>query len=118
MKEEFGMYQNRVVLCVSNAYEKKYYLNPDFSSLPSAIQDELKVMCVLFTEDVGGLLSLVFEEDGTLIFEVSADEEDLLYDDIGSALKIKQLQQTKKELLESLEMFFKVFFLGEDFVED
>lgn len=112
------MYQERVVLCVSNAYEKKYYLNPDFTSLPSAIQDELKIMCVLFTEDVGGLFSLVFEEDGTLMFEVSADEGDLLYDDVGSALKIKQLQQTKAELLQSLEMFFKVFFLGEDLMEE
>ena len=112
------MYQEKVVLCVSNAYEKKYYLNPDFSSLQQTIQDELKVMCVLFTEDVGGLLSLVFEEDGTLVFEVSSAEEDLLYDDIGSALKIKQLQQTKSELLQSLEVFFKVFFLGEDFSEE
>ena len=112
------MYQEKVVLCVSNAYEKKYYLNPDFSSLPQTIQDELKVMCVLFTEDVGGLLSLVFEEDGTLVFEVSSAEEDLLYDDIGSALKIKQIQQTKSELLQSLEVFFKVFFLGEDFSEE
>ena len=52
------MYQEKVVLCVSNAYEKKYYLNPDFSSLPQTIQDELKVMCVLFTEDVGGRQAL------------------------------------------------------------
>lgn len=112
------MYQERVILCVSNSYEKKFYINPDFSSLPQSVQDELKIMCVLFTEDVGGLLSLVFEEDGTLVFEVSADEGDLLYDDIGSALKIKQLQQTKRELLESLELFFKVFFLGGEFSED
>lgn len=112
------MYQDRVVLCASNAYEKKYYLNPDFSQLPSTIQDELKIMCVLFTEDIGGILSLVFEEDGTLVFEVSSDEGDLLYDDIGSPLKIKQLQQTKRELLESLELYFKVFFLGEEFTEE
>ena len=112
------MYQDRIVLCVSNAYEKKYYFNPDFTQLPQSIQDELKIMCVLFTEDIGGILSLVFEEDGTLLFEVSADEGDLLYDEIGSALKIKQLQHTKKELLESLELFFKVFFLGEEFLEE
>lgn len=24
------MYQDKVTLCGSNAYEKKYYLNPDF----------------------------------------------------------------------------------------
>ena len=28
------MYQDKVTLCGSNAYEKKYYLNPDFSGLP------------------------------------------------------------------------------------
>lgn len=112
------MYQNKIVLCAANAYEKKYYLNPDFSALPSDVKDELKIMCVLFTEDVGGILSLVFEEDGTLCLEVTADENDLLYDEIGSGLKIKEIQTTKRELLESLELFYKVFFLGEDFVED
>lgn len=112
------MYQDRVVLCASNAYERKYYINPDFSALPSAIQDELKVMSVLFTEEVGGVLSLIFEEDGSLSFEVAANEEDLLFDEIGSALKVKQLQQTKQELLEALEMYYRVFFLGEDIVEE
>ena len=108
------MYEGRVVLCVSNAYEQKYYLNEDFEGLPKTIKDELKIMCVLYTEDVGGILSLVFEEDGTLVFEVNADEGDLLYDEIGSVLLIKKLQEDKKELLESLELYFKVFFLGED----
>ena len=32
---------------------------------------------------------------------------------IGSVLKIKQLQSEKRELLESLEMYYRVFFLGE-----
>lgn len=108
------MYEGRVVLCVSNAYEQKYYLNEDFEGLPKSIKNELKIMCVLYTEDVGGILSLVFEEDGTLVFEVNSDEGDLLYDEIGSVLLIKKLQEDKKELLESLELYFKVFFLGED----
>ncbi len=108
------MYEDRVVLCVSNAYEQKYYLNEDFEALPKSIRDELKIMCVLYTEDVGGILSLVFEEDGTLVFETNSDEGDLLYDEIGSVLLIKKLQEDKKELLESLELYFKIFFLGED----
>ena len=52
------MYQDQVVLCGASAYEQKYYLNEDFKSLPSQVQDELKIMCVLFTEDVGGILTL------------------------------------------------------------
>lgn len=108
------MYEERVVLCASNAYEQKYYLNEDFAALPQAVRDELKVMCVLYTEDVGGVLSLVFEEDGTLVFEVNADEGDLLFDEIGSVLLIKRLQEEKRELLAALELYFRVFFLGED----
>ena len=102
------MNQEEVVLCGSSAYTKKYYLNPDFQKLPQGIQDELKLMCVLYTEDVGGTLTLKFDEDGELIFETAADEGDLLYDEIGSVLKVKQLQNTKQELLESLEMYYKV----------
>ena len=71
------MKQEEVVLCGSSAYTKKYYLNPDFQKLPQGIQDELKLMCVLYTEDVGGTLTLKFDEDGELIFETAADEGDL-----------------------------------------
>ena len=108
------MYQDRVVLCGASAYEKKYYLNEDFKALPQQIQDELKIMCVLFTEDIGGVLTLVFDEEGNLLLEVTANEGDLLYDDIGSELKIRQIRKEKAELLQSLELYYKVFFLGED----
>lgn len=112
------MYQEDIVLCGSSAYTQKYYLNEDFQGLPEAIRDELKIMCVLYTEDIGGTLTLKFDEDGNLYFETAADEGDLLYDDIGSVLKIKQLQSTKAELLESLETYYKVFFLGEDWEDE
>lgn len=108
------MYQGNIVLCGSSAYEQKYYLNENFEGLPQAIKDELKIMCVLFTEDVGGILTLMFEEDGTLVFQTEAEEGDLLYDEIGSVLLVKKLQQEKQELMESLELYFKVFFLNED----
>ncbi len=105
------MYQDEVVLCGANAYEKKYYLNPDFDQLPQSVKDELKIMCVLFTEDVGGMLELFFDEDGELSFRVDSDDGDLLYDEIGSALKIKQLQAEKRELFEELNLFYSTFFL-------
>ncbi len=111
------MYQDTIVLCASSAYEQKYYLNEDFEGLPQKIKDELKIMCVLFTEDVGGILTLSYEEDGILMFQTEAEEGDLLYDEIGSVLKIKKLQEEKRELLESLELYFKVFFLNEDTAE-
>ena len=106
------LYQENVILCASSAYEQKYYLNEDFEQLPQQIKDELKIMCVLYTEDVGGILEL--DEEGNLNLKVTADEGDLLFDEIGSVLKIKQIQQEKVELLESLEMYYRVFFLDEE----
>ena len=81
------MYQDKVVLCGANSYEEKYYLNPDFDRLPDHVKDELKIMCVLYVNDVGGILTLVFEEDGELCFEVTSEDFDPTFDDIGSHLK-------------------------------
>ena len=107
MNEEF-------VLCAASAYEKKFYLNPEFDALPESIKEELQIMCVLYTEDVGGILMLVFDEEGNLELKVDHEENDFAFDEIGSVLKIKQLQQTKQELFESLELFFRVFNLGDE----
>lgn len=108
-----AMYDGKVVLCGANSYEEKYYLNPDFEQLPGAVKDELKIMCVLYVNDVGGILTLAYEEDGELCFEVTSQEFDPMFDDIGSRLKIKQIQREKQDLLEALQMYYKVFFLGE-----
>mgnify|MGYP005761047293 CR=1 FL=1 len=103
-----------VVLCAASAYEEKFYLNPEFDSLPETVKQELQIMCVLYTADVGGILMLVFDENGNLELKVDHEENDFAFDEIGSVLKIKELQRTKRDLFESLEMFFKVFYLGEE----
>lgn len=106
------MSKEEVVLCGASAYNKKYYLNEDFRGLPESVRDELKIMCVLFTEDIGGIFQLVFDEEGNLEFKTSCDEGDLLYDEIGCGLKIRELQRTKEDLLCSLEMYYKVLYVG------
>lgn len=111
------MYQERIVLCACSAYKKKYFFNEDFKKLPEQIKQELKIMCVLFTEEVGGILSLEFEEDGNLYFRTESEQGDYFYDEIGSALKIKELKKTKAELLNALEIYYKAFFLNEDITD-
>ena len=107
------MYQEKVVLCGASAYEQKYYFNSDFQSLPEYVKQELQILCVLYTEEIGGILTLEFDENGELQFKTEALDADGMYDDIGSVLKIKKIQQEKRELLESLEMYYRVYFLGE-----
>ncbi|MDD6169076.1 MAG: DUF6145 family protein [Lachnospiraceae bacterium] len=112
------MFQEDIVLCGASAYTKKFYLNRDFANLPETIKEELQIMCVLYTEDIGGTLQLIFDKDGNLEFRTEVEEGDLLYDEIGSVLKIKQLQREKQELLEALQMYYRVFFLGEGLTEE
>ena len=107
-----------MVLCAASSYEQKYYLNPEFESLPEAVKQELQIMCVLYTADVGGVLLLVFDENGNLELKVEHNEGDFSFDEGGRVLKIKELQNTKEELFKSLEMFYKVFYLGEEMEEE
>ena len=90
----------------------------ELNGLPQTIRDELKIMCVLYTEDVGGILELVFDEDGNLDFRTSCKENDFFYDEIGSVLKIKQYRNERRELLESIETYYRIVFLGEGLEEE
>lgn len=111
------MEENRIVLCGANAYEKKYYFNEDFKSLPEAIQEELHIISVLFTEEVGGIFTIVFETDGSVSLETDAAEEDILYDEISSGLLIGEIKRKRQELFESLSLYYKVFILKENAAE-
>ena len=53
-----------------------------------------------------------------LRLETEAADADAMYDEIGGALRIKQYQEEKKELLESLELYYRVFFLGQEVPEE
>ena len=62
------MDENKIVLCGANAYEKKYYFNEEqFKMIPESIKEELHIICVLFTEEVGGVFTIAFEEDGNVM---------------------------------------------------
>lgn len=103
----------RVVLCGANAYEQKYYLNEKFNKLPQAIQDELHIICVLFTEEVGGVLTMVFDEEGNLSLETNADADDFYYDEISSGLLVKEICRKRQELFASLKLYYRVFINNE-----
>lgn len=104
----------RKVLCGANAYEQKYYFNAEeFGNLPDSIKDELHIICVLFTEEVGGIFTIVLEEDGSVSIDTQAADDDFYYDDISSGLLVNQIRQKRIDLFEALSLYYRVFFLGE-----
>jgi hypothetical protein len=110
--------EKRVVLCGANAYEQKYYFNEQFAAIPDSVKDELHVICVLFTEEVGGIFTIVFEEDGSVSLETNAKEDDLLYDEISSGLLVGEIRRNRQEMLESLQLYYRIFILHEDITLD
>jgi len=108
------MNDKRIVLCGANAYEMKYYFNEQFDKIPESIKEELHIICVLFTEEVGGIFTIVFEEDGTVSMETNAEEDDIYYDEISSGLLVNEIRRKRQELFESLSLYYRVFVLKED----
>lgn len=105
---------SNVIVCGANSYEQKYYFNENFSKLPEAVKEELHIICVLFTEEVGGTFMIGFDDEGRVILITDADEGDLLYDEIGAHLLVKEVRKRRQELFESLELFYETFIKGEN----
>jgi len=106
--------EGRVVLCGANSYEQKYFFNQDFKSLPQSIQEELRIICVLFTEEVGGVFTILFEEDGGVTMETTVDDADYMCDEVGSGLLVGEIRRKRSELLESLSLYYRATVLHED----
>jgi len=110
---EEGGDDSGTVLCAASSYVQKYYLNPAFGKLPEGIRQELQILCVSITEACGGTLMLKFAPDGELLFQVEAEDGDYLFDDIESGMQIARARREHQELLEGLELYYRVVFLGE-----
>ena len=103
----------RIVLCGANAYEQKYYFNPLFKQIPDSIKKELNIISVLFTQEAGGIFTIVFEEDGSVSIETNADEEDITYDEITAGLLVGEVRRKRQDLFEALGIYYKIYVLGE-----
>jgi hypothetical protein len=112
--EEMRADNYRVVLCGANAYEKKYYFNNKFDKIPENIKEELHIICVLFTEEVGGVFTIGFTPFGEVEMDTQMEEGDLLYDEIGAELLKKEIRRKKADMFRALSIYFKVTFLHQD----
>ncbi|MCH4191250.1 MAG: DUF6145 family protein [Butyrivibrio sp.] len=104
----------RIILCGANAYEKKYYFNPLFKKIPESIQKELHIVCVLFTQEAGGIFTIEFEDDGTVTMETNADEDDITYDEVSAGLLIGEVRRQRQDLFEAMQMYYRIYILKEN----
>lgn len=105
---------DELVICGANAYDKKYYFNDRFKTIPDSIKEELHIIAVLFTEEIGGIFTIEFDEEGSVNMRTECSPEDYLYDEIGSGLLVSEIRRKRQELFESLSLYYKAVFLKED----
>ncbi len=101
------MDMSKQVIIVASAYDEKYYFNDKYKGLPELVKQDLIKIAVTFAEDVGGIFIIGFKDDGEVYLEVEVDEEDLLYDDIGSKLNINKIQKEYVEFFQALTKWYK-----------
>ena len=102
------------MLCGANAYEKKYYFNQAFDRIPDSNKDELHVICVLFTEEVGGIFTVEFEKDGGIFLRTECAQDDFLYDEISSGLLVGEIRRKRQDMFEALSLYYRMFVLHEE----
>lgn len=99
--------EKQLVICAS-PYEHKYFFEEKFEDIPTSIKEELIEAIAAIAEKVNGIISLGFYDNGNIYIEQTATD-DVLVDDIGSALEIKRFQSERKELLKSLKMWYMIY---------
>ena len=104
----------QVVLCGANAYEEKYWLNPLFDKIPDSMKEELRAICVLFTQEAGGVFLLVFDEDGVLEPETFSNEDDITYDNVSAGLLTGAVRRRRADMFRTLEMYYRICVKHED----
>lgn len=99
-----------LVICAS-PYQKKYYFEETFRDIPTSIQEELTAVVATLADKVKAIISVGFYENGTIYIEQTT--ENVFDDEIGIALEIKNFENSNKELLRSLRLWFMIYRMKE-----
>ncbi|MCL2852651.1 MAG: DUF6145 family protein [Defluviitaleaceae bacterium] len=103
----------KTVLAAASVYKEKYYINPEFAKLPPLVKNDIKALCVTTAQRLHCVFMVGFYDDGSVFFEAQAEENDFIYDEIGAPLEIKRMTQERKELVEALQLYRRVFAGGD-----
>lgn len=107
------MDREKKVVVGASIYKEKYFINPEFEKIPKKVLEDLRVICVRLSAKLHCIFTVGFYTDGSLYFESIADESDYIYDEIGAKLEIDKLVREEKEIINALELWYRVFILKE-----
>ncbi len=105
--------QVKSVICAASVYKQKYYFNDKYKDLPKQVKEEIRIKVVTLAEKLHCIFTMGFYDDGEVYFETRAEENDFAFDEIGAGLECSRLEREEKDLIEKLNLWFRVFIKGE-----
>ena len=113
MEENNKQEIQQVPIIVSNSYIKKYYLDERLNVLPKEVKDTLKTIFVKLTEEVGGVVEVLFDNvEYDLVFKMSNNDNDYNFDEINANYKLSKIEREYAEIFEQVSKFCKFKFNG------
>ena len=97
---------NNIVLCAASAYNQKFFINPDYNNLPEDVKNELKIISVEYTEEIGGIFLMEFNRENKLVLKSMHEDGDVMFDDDNSRKKIDAIAEKYEALFNKLETYF------------
>ena len=100
-------------IIVSNSYIKKYYIDPRLDTLPKEVKDTLKIVFVKLTEDVGGVLEVIYDNSSYEVFtRMTRNDDDIEFDEINANYRLSKLEKVHEKLFTDIATFCKFKFNG------
>ena len=100
--------ENELIIAVSNQYIMKYYSDALINALPQDLQDQIKLILVGFTEECGGILELIYNNDfNDITFKSYSEDIDFTYDEIEAKYKLSKLEKEYESFWVELAKYIK-----------
>ncbi|HHX63067.1 MAG TPA: hypothetical protein GX707_20505 [Epulopiscium sp.] len=100
---------DKQIFISASYYKQKYYANPKFEGLPVEIRNEMRDLCIMLAEKLHGVITLGFHLSGDVFFEIEAEEDDFDYDEIGSRLELKDIEEENKERFKTMKLWYLMY---------
>ena len=104
---------DKQVIAGASFTQQKYFFEPKFDVIPESVKDEIRTICIVMAQKLRCTFLMGFLPDGEIYFDVVNSEDDFDFDDIGCELEMKRIKTEEKELIEKLELWYKVFMTEE-----
>ncbi len=104
-----GKINQKIVLCAGSAYTEKYYINPDFATMPKSVLEELRVLVITLSAKINGIIQIGFKENGDVFIEVMGDQLNFNFDEIDARLQVNKAQKDNEQLFNGLVKYYKYF---------